>query len=140
MTWAARAQGTGAIVVKVRDRDDGRADERTRWCAVHLPALGVRGYPVPAIVWHGISAQWHVTVQNRLPGRPLTALDGPMVEAALRPLELQADVGIPAGRRVFTGYVANVLPDLPGLGKRPGVHRSGSQRVRAIPQHGKGRQ
>jgi aminoglycoside phosphotransferase (APT) family kinase protein len=71
---------------------------------------------VPAILWHGlISAQWHVTVQNRLPGRPLQArggaLDGPMLDALLRLVELQADAGIPAGDYDFTGYVANVLFD-----------------------------
>lgn len=56
-------------MVKVRDCDDGRAEEKARWCAAHLPALGARGYPVPAIVWHGmISAGWQVTVQSRLPG------------------------------------------------------------------------
>jgi hypothetical protein len=114
MTWAARAQGTGAIVVKLRYGD--RAYEKTQWCAAHLPALGARGYPVPAILWHGmISSQWHVTVQNRLPGRPLYALDGaldgPMLDAVLRLTELQADAGIPAGDRDFTGYVANVLFD-----------------------------
>ena len=73
-------------------------------------------YPVPEILWHGmISAGWHVTVQNRLPGRPLlapgVALDGPMLDAVLRLVELQADAGIPAGERDFTGYVANVLFD-----------------------------
>src|SRR5436309_1252513 len=47
MTWAARAQRAGAIVVKVRHGD--RAYEKTQWCAAHLPALGARGYPVPAI-------------------------------------------------------------------------------------------
>ena len=114
MTWAARAQRTGAIVVKVRHGD--RAEEKTRWCAAHLPALGARGYPVPAILWHGmISAGWHVTVQNRLPGRPLfapgVALDGPMLDAVLCLVELQADAGIPAGGRDFAGYVANVLFD-----------------------------
>jgi aminoglycoside phosphotransferase (APT) family kinase protein len=114
MTWAAQAQRTGAIVVKARYGD--RAEEKTRWCAAHLPALGARGYPVPAILWHGmISAQWHVTVQNRLPGRPLYALDGaldgPMLDALLRLVELQADAGIPADDRDFTGYVANVLFD-----------------------------
>jgi len=113
-TWAARAQRTGAIVVKVRCGD--RAEGKTRWCAAHLPALGARGYPVPAILWHGImSAQWHVTVQNRLSGRPLfapgVALDGPLLDALLRLVELQADAGIPAGDRDFTGYVANVLFD-----------------------------
>jgi hypothetical protein len=62
-----------------------------------------------------ISAAWHVTVKNRLPGRPLYALDaardGPLLDALLRLVELQADAGIPAGDRDFTGYVANVLFD-----------------------------
>jgi hypothetical protein len=112
MTWAACAQGTGAIVVKVRESDDGRADEKARWCAARLPALGARGYLVPAILWHGmISAEWQVTVQNRLPGRPLVALDGQMLGEALRLVELQAGAGIPAGDRDFAGYVANVLFD-----------------------------
>jgi aminoglycoside phosphotransferase (APT) family kinase protein len=114
MTWAARAQGTGAIVVKARYGDD--AEAKTQWCAAHLPALGARGYPVPTILWHGmLGAEWHVTVQNRLPGRPLYPLegplDGPMLDTALRLVELQADAGIPAGDRDFTGYVANVLFD-----------------------------
>jgi aminoglycoside phosphotransferase len=114
MTWAARAQRTGAIIVKARHGD--RAQEKTRWCAAHLPALRARGYPAPAILWHGmISAQWHVTVQNRLPGRPLStpgvALDGTVLDALLRLVEVQAEAGIPAGDRDFAGYVANVLFD-----------------------------
>jgi len=114
MTWAARAQRAGAIVVKLRHGD--RAYEKTQWCATHLPALGARGYPVPAILWHGmISSQWHVTAQNRFPGRPLFpldgALDGPILGALLDLVELQAGAGIPAGDRDFTGYVANVLFD-----------------------------
>jgi hypothetical protein len=112
MTWAARAGGTGAIVVKVREGDEGRADEKAQWLAEHLPVLGARGYPVPAILWHGmISAQWQVTVQNRLPGRPATTLDGPVLEEALRLVELQADAGIADEGRDFTSYVANVLFD-----------------------------
>jgi aminoglycoside phosphotransferase (APT) family kinase protein len=114
MTWAARAHRAGAIVVKLRHGD--RAYEKTQWCAAHLPALGARGYPVPAILWHGmIGPQWHVTVQNRFPGRPLfpldRPLDGPILAALLRLVELQAGAGIPAGDRDFTGYVANVLFD-----------------------------
>lgn len=110
MTWAARAQRTGPIVVKARRGDN--APEKTQWCAKHLPVLGARGYPVPAILWHGmISAEWHVTVQNRLPGRPLAALDGPMLDAALGLVELQADAGFRAEERDFTDYVANVLFD-----------------------------
>jgi aminoglycoside phosphotransferase (APT) family kinase protein len=113
-TWAARAQRTGPIVVKVRYGD--RAAEKTQWCAAHLPALGARGYPVPAILWHGmIGAGWHVTVYSRLPGRPLFPLDGALdesvVDALLRLVELQAGAGIPAGERDFTGYLANVLFD-----------------------------
>jgi Ser/Thr protein kinase RdoA (MazF antagonist) len=112
MTWAARAQETGTIVVKVKESDDGRADEKAQWCAAHLPALGARGYPVPTILWHGmVSAQWQVTVQNRLPGRPLTTLDGPMLTEALRLVELAADAGFADEGRDFTGYVANVLFD-----------------------------
>jgi Ser/Thr protein kinase RdoA (MazF antagonist) len=103
---------TGAIVVKVRESDDGRADEKAQWCAAHLPALGARGYPVPAILWHGmISAEWQVTVQNRLPGHLLVTLGGPVLEEALRLVELQAGAGIADESRDFTGYVANVLFD-----------------------------
>jgi hypothetical protein len=114
MTWAARAQRAGPIVVKVRHGD--RAEEKTRWSAAHLPVLGARGYPVPAILWHGmISSQWHVTVQNRLPGRPLHPLDGPLdgpvLDALLRLVELQAGAGIADEGHDFTGYVANVLFD-----------------------------
>jgi aminoglycoside phosphotransferase (APT) family kinase protein len=111
-TWAARAPGTGPIVVKIRGSEEGRTVEKTRWCAAQLPALGARGYPVPAIRWHGmISAEWHVTVQNRLPGRPLNSLHGPMLEMVVRLVESQADAAIPAGDRDFTSYVANVLFD-----------------------------
>lgn len=67
---------------------------------------------MPTILWHGtISAEWHVFVQNRLPGRPLTTLDEPTLDAALRLVELQADAGIAATDRDFAGYVANVLFD-----------------------------
>jgi aminoglycoside phosphotransferase (APT) family kinase protein len=110
MTWAARTPGTGAIVVKARRGDS--AFEETQWCARHLPALGARGYPVPAILWHGlIGDEWHVTVQNRLPGRPLKALDGPVLESVLRLVELQAEAGFQDEERDFTGYAANVLFD-----------------------------
>jgi aminoglycoside phosphotransferase (APT) family kinase protein len=110
MTWAAETPRTGPIVIKLRRGDD--ALEKTRWCAAHLPALAARGYPVPAILGHGlIGGEWHVTVQNRLPGRPLTALTGSRLGQVLRLTELQAAAGIPAGDRDFTGYVAHVLFD-----------------------------
>ena len=80
--------------------DAGSAFEKAQWCAEHLPALGARGYPVPAILWHGmIGDEWHVTVQNRIPGRPLRALDAPVLEAVLRLIELQADAGFRSRRR-----------------------------------------
>lgn len=112
MTWAARGRATGPIVVKIRDGEDGRAAEKTRWCAARLPVLGARGYPVPAIRWHGrLGAEWYVTVQHRLPGRPLSAGDDAVLDTAERLVELQADAGIPAGHRDFASYVANVLFD-----------------------------
>jgi hypothetical protein len=108
-TWAARSDGTGELVIKARCGDE--AYTKTAWTAAHLPLLGTRGYPVPVIVWHGmLGDDWHVTVQNRLPGQPLTALS-PLLDAVLRLVELQADAGIPAGDRHFTGYVAHVLFD-----------------------------
>ncbi|MGH3171805.1 MAG: hypothetical protein ACRDN0_38840, partial [Trebonia sp.] len=116
VTWGARARGAGAIVVKVRESDEGRADEKARWCAAHLPGLAARGYPVPTILWHGmIDAEWQVTVQSRLPGRSLVpslvTADGPLLGEVLGLVELQAGAGIQAGDRDFTGYIANVLFD-----------------------------
>jgi len=109
-TWAAHGERAGSLVVKARCGD--RADEKTAWCAARLPLLAARGYPVPAIVWHGmVRDDWHVTVQNRLPGRPLTTLDGRLLEEVLRLVERQAGAAIPAGDRDFTGYIANVLFD-----------------------------
>jgi aminoglycoside phosphotransferase (APT) family kinase protein len=52
-----------------------------------------------------------VTVQNRLPGRPLTTLDGRALDQMLRLIRRQADARIPAGDRDFTRYIANVLFD-----------------------------
>jgi hypothetical protein len=110
--WAARARGSGAVVVKVKESDDGRADAKAQWCAAHLPVLGARGYPVPTILWHGmISEQWQVTVQSRLPGRPLVTLDAAMLEEALHLVELQAGAGTADEDGDFAGYVANVLFD-----------------------------
>ena len=109
-TWAAHGQRAGSLVVKARCGD--RAYEKTAWCAARLPLLAARGYPVPAIVWHGmVRDDWHVTVQNRLPGHPLTTLDGRLLEEVLRLVERQAGAAIPAGDRDFTSYIANVLFD-----------------------------
>jgi hypothetical protein len=109
-TWAAHGERAGPLVVKARCGD--RAYEKTAWCAARLPLLAARGYPVPAIVWHGmVRDDWHVTVQNRLPGHPLTTLDGRLLEEVLRLVERQAGAAIPAGDRDFTGYIANVLFD-----------------------------
>jgi aminoglycoside phosphotransferase (APT) family kinase protein len=109
-TWSVRGRVSGELVVKVRHGD--RAYEKTQWCAAALPLLGARGYPVPTIVWHGmLDNDWHVAAWRRLPGRSLTSLTPPMLEELLRLVELQADAGIPAGDRDFTGYVGNVLFD-----------------------------
>ena len=52
-----------------------------------------------------------MTVQNRLPGYPLTTLDGRLLEEVLQLVERQADAAIPADDRDFTSYIANVLFD-----------------------------
>jgi aminoglycoside phosphotransferase (APT) family kinase protein len=111
-TWAARGQRTGPLVVKARHGD--QAYEKTAWSAARLPLLAARGYPVPAIIWHGmLGDEWHVTVQHRLPGSspPLAALDGPLLDQLLDLVERQADAAIPADDRDFTGYIAHVLFD-----------------------------
>jgi aminoglycoside phosphotransferase (APT) family kinase protein len=109
-TWAAHGGRAGPLVVKARCGE--RPYEKTAWCAARLPLLAARGYPVPAIIWHGmVRDDWHVTVQNRLPGHPVTSLDGPLLEELLRLVERQAGAGIPAGDRDFTSYIANVLFD-----------------------------
>jgi hypothetical protein len=110
ITWAARTEAGRELVVKARLGD--RADEKTRWSAAHLPRLAERGYPVPEIIWHGrLPGAWHVTVQTRLPGYPVTAPTGPILTALLVLIELQADAGVPPGDRDFAGYIANVLFD-----------------------------
>jgi aminoglycoside phosphotransferase (APT) family kinase protein len=111
MTWAAGGERSGPLVVKVRL--DDRAHEKAAWCAAHLPQLAARGYPVPAIIWHGMADdRWHVTVQNRLPGHQLVTLDGWQLAEVLRLVERQADAAIPAEPGFdFTGYIANVLFD-----------------------------
>lgn len=79
MTWAAHGERAGSLVVKARSGE--RAYEKTAWCAARLPLLAARGYPVPAIIWHGMARdQWHVTVQNRLPGYRVATLDGRLLE------------------------------------------------------------
>jgi aminoglycoside phosphotransferase (APT) family kinase protein len=110
MTWAAHGERAGPLVVKAHRGD--RAYEKTTWCAARLPLLAARGYPVPAIIWHGmVRGQWHVTVQDRLPGHRLTTLDERLLEEVLQLVERQAGAPIPAGDRDFTGYIANVLFD-----------------------------
>jgi aminoglycoside phosphotransferase (APT) family kinase protein len=109
-TWAAHGERAGSLVVKARCGE--RPYEKTAWCAARLPLLAARGYPVPAIIWHGmVRDDWHVTVQNRLPGHPLTTLDGRLLEELLQLVERQADAAIPVGDRDFTSYIANVLFD-----------------------------
>ena len=109
-TWAVRTRGSGDLGVKVRHGDF--ADEKTKWCAETLPLLGARGYPVPEFVWYGsLDGDWHVAVQRRLPGRPVTALTGPLLDALLDLVERQAEAGLAADDRDFAGYVADVLFD-----------------------------
>jgi hypothetical protein len=106
MTWAALAKRTGPIVVKIRH--DDRACEKTQWCATHLPALRARGYPVPAILWHGmIGAQWHMTVENRLPGR-----HGPLCTRLRRWLEPVWGLRLPPADYAHNDLnLSNVLTD-----------------------------
>ena len=109
-TRAFEATRLGDLVVKVRLGD--RADEKTRWCATHLPLLIGRGYPAPEVVWHGfVDDQWYAIVQRRLAGTPLKSIQPPLLDELVTLVELQADAGIDPGVRDFAGYVAHVLFD-----------------------------
>lgn len=76
VTWAVSMPRLGELVVKISSGD--RAAQKAQWCALNLPRLAARGYPVPSIIWHGPLNQegWHVVVQRRLPGRSLRSLTG----------------------------------------------------------------
>ena len=94
-TWLAEAvgeAGPGTVIVKASANPF--APSRAAWAARALSLLGERGYPVPALLWHGpLDARWFVVVQARLPGQPLATLDGPALDALLALVELQADQG-----------------------------------------------
>ena len=92
-TWLAEAQGEatpGAVIVKASANPF--AASRAAWVTSTLSVLGERGYPVPALLWHGpLNERWFLIVQARLPGQPLCTLDGPTMDALLALVELQAD-------------------------------------------------
>jgi hypothetical protein len=109
-TWSAHGERIGPLVVKARNGEG--AYEKTQWAASHLPLLAARGYPVPTIFWHGmVGGHWHVTAINRLPGRPMTALDEGQLDEIMGLIELQADAGVLGVERDFASYIANVLFD-----------------------------
>ena len=111
-TWAAHGERTGSLVMKARRGE--RAYEKTAWCAARLPLLGARGHPVPAIIWHGmVRDQCHVTVQNRLPGHPLT---GRLLEEVLQLVERQADAARAGGAAgPLCARIRRWLQPAPGL-------------------------
>jgi Phosphotransferase enzyme family len=105
---AAATAGRGRLVLKLRRGD--RAGEKVAWRAENLPLLAGRGYPVPAILWHGaLEGGWYAAVEERLPGEPLRALDGSRLQELLALVELQADARIEPGPRAFGAYISSVL-------------------------------
>ena len=108
VTWAARSDELGEVVVKARYRD--RAPEKTRWCATTLPLLGARGYPVPEYLWHGaLDQSWYLAVQRRLPGSPVIALDPGLIDELTSLVELQADASVAPAHHDMAAYHALVL-------------------------------
>lgn len=111
-TWVVSVPTLGELVVKIRSGD--RAAEKVQWCALNLPRLAARGYPVPSIIWHGpLGDGWHMVVQRRLPGRSSRSLTWPLLDQVVELVELQADADpLPTSEdRDFTGYIAHVLFD-----------------------------
>jgi hypothetical protein len=92
-TWLAETIGQaepGTVIVKASANPFAPA--RAAWAANALSLLGERGYPVPALLWHGpLDGRWFLVVQASLPGHPLPTLDALTLEALLALVELQAD-------------------------------------------------
>jgi Phosphotransferase enzyme family len=88
------------------------AAERAAWAAAALPVLAGRGYPVPAITWHGsLDGTWYLTIQPSLPGRPLAGLGTEELGQLLALTGLQADPQpAPAGWDV-SWWISAVLFD-----------------------------
>jgi hypothetical protein len=92
-TWLAESldqSELGMVIVKASSNPFARS--RAAWAATAMRLLGERGYPVPALLWHGpVDERCFVVVQARLPGQPLRTLDGPALDSLLALVELQAD-------------------------------------------------
>jgi hypothetical protein len=92
-TWLAEAAGAdGSRLVVVKASANPFAASRAAWVASVLSLLGERGCPVPTLLWQGpLDGHWFLTVQERLPGQPVGALDRPTLEMLLALVELQAE-------------------------------------------------
>jgi len=92
-TWLAESIGQpepGTVIVKASANPF--APTRAAWTANAMGLLGERGYPVPALLWHGaLDGRWFVVVQARLPGQSPHTLDAPTLDRLLALVELQAD-------------------------------------------------
>ncbi|SRR6266536_708886 len=92
-TWLAESIGQpepGTVIVKASANPF--APTRAAWTANAMGLLGERGYPVPALLWHGaLDGRWFVVVQARVPGQPPHTLDAPTLDRLLALVELQAD-------------------------------------------------
>jgi Phosphotransferase enzyme family len=92
-TWLAEPVGDGGpgrVIIKASANPSALA--RAAWTASAMGLLGERGYPVPALLWHGaLDERWFVVVQARLPGQPLRTLDAAMLDRLLALVDLQAD-------------------------------------------------
>jgi Ser/Thr protein kinase RdoA (MazF antagonist) len=88
-TWLAQGE-PGTVIVKALANPFASA--RSEWAAEARSALAGRGYPVPEVIWHGrLDDRWFLVVHQRLPGEPLSALDGPILDQLLALVDLQVD-------------------------------------------------
>jgi hypothetical protein len=95
VTWLAEGE-PGTVIVKAVTNPF--APDRAGWVAQGLSVLAQRGYPVPVALWHGrLDARWWLTVQQRLPGEPLSTLDAGTLGELLGLVELQAEPGLGPG-------------------------------------------
>ncbi len=108
-TWLVEDE-TRRLIVKATANRLGL--ERASRAAEMLATLRGRGVPTPELLWWGpLDEQWGIFIQSWLPGEPLEALDGPLLENLITIVERQANVDVAPDDWSLSWWVGAVVFD-----------------------------
>jgi Phosphotransferase enzyme family len=108
-TWLVEDE-TRRLIVKATANRLGL--ERASWAAEMLATLRGRGVPTPELLWWGpLDEQWGIFIQSWLPGEPLEALDGLLLENLITIVERQANVDVSPDDWSLSWWVGAVVFD-----------------------------